>query len=145
MAAGAQEGGWRTRAQAQVRSQSPAPAAVSPVAATGLPKLGGASGGWRERMAAKEKQAVTGASLPATPTASLPPESKRTQMGSRQCPRKRCGGPNRSRHRKACLLSLFFSQRALSLLCVCVLHLMFFHLSFPSQYHWAIANTVCIQ
>ena len=76
-AAGVPEGGWRARTQVQARSQSPAPAAVSPVAATGPPRVVASSGGWRQRMAEKEKQAAAGASSPAMPTASLPPESKK--------------------------------------------------------------------
>ena len=47
------------------RAQSPAPA-PSPVSATGPPKIGVAPGGWRQRMAEKEKQGVPGTPTSAT-------------------------------------------------------------------------------
>ena len=92
----APEGGWRARAQVQARSQSPAPAAASPIAATGPPRVAGASGGgWRQRVAEKEKQAAAGASSPATPTASLPPESKKDADGFETVPEKKVWRPRR--------------------------------------------------
>jgi len=75
------DSGWRARTQAQTapaRAQSPVPAA-SPVSATGPPKIAGA-GGWRQRMAEKEKQvgaAVVGTttSSPAATSAPLPKDT----------------------------------------------------------------------
>ena len=52
--------GWRARAQAlaQASASLPRPQSPAPVSATGPPKIGFASGGWRQHMAEKEKQAA---------------------------------------------------------------------------------------
>ncbi|KAF8452199.1 hypothetical protein L210DRAFT_3384394 [Boletus edulis BED1] len=90
----AAETGWRPRAplQAPQRTQSPAP---SPVPATGQPKIGGATGGWRERLAAKQAGAHTAAtSSPATTNVALP-ESRNNTDGFETVPEKKVWRPKR--------------------------------------------------
>ena len=98
-----ESGVWR-RPSAQTssapapRTQSPAPA-PSPLSATGPPKIG--AGGWRQRMAEKEKQGAPGTptsatSSPVTTNAALP-EVKKDTDGFETVPAKGVWKPTRLR------------------------------------------------